>query len=417
VKFAWLFPALMLAGAQTGAAPPPTETCAQDLCQADELAPFLSLISHPAPGRVINVVQIGDSHTANENFAGAWRALLQARLGDAGRGAMPPGRPWTGYATREVTVAEDPSWSFESVMTAAKDGADTLPFGASGYRVTAPSAGATMGITGDDGRAFRRLVVCAETGPNAGALTLSLGAQSIVAPLQTATRGVACPEIQSEAPQSGATVAVHDGPATLYSWATYSGAPGVVVSNLGVVGSKLTQMAMNGDQVLGAELGAYRPDLIVIAYGTNEGFDARISIEDYELNLTEQIRRVRRLAPGVPILLLEAPDAQSKQPGLRANGAPGEVATPDGKGWFCPPGLDYIRAAQHRVAAREHMALWRWFDRMGGAGAAADWPARTPPLMRPDHVHFTVAGGQTLAERLEADLDAAAASLAPPAPS
>jgi hypothetical protein len=44
---------------------------------------------------------------------------------------------------------------------------------------------------------------------------------------------------------------------------------------------------------------------------------------------------------------------------------------------------------------------------MGGPCAARAWTAATPPLMRPDHVHFRWPGGQALAARLQADLDAA----------
>jgi hypothetical protein len=39
--------------------------------------------------------------------------------------------------------------------------------------------------------------------------------------------------------------------------------------------------------------------------------------------------------------------------------------------------------------------------------AARAWTNAVPPLMRPDHVHFRWPGGQALAARLQADLDAA----------
>ena len=40
------------------------------------------------------ILQIGDSHTANDSFSGRMRELFQARFGDAGRGVLPPGVPY-----------------------------------------------------------------------------------------------------------------------------------------------------------------------------------------------------------------------------------------------------------------------------------------------------------------------------------
>ena len=50
--------------------------------------------------------------------------------------------------------------------------------------------------------------------------------------------------------------------------------------------------------------------------------------------------------------------------------------------------------------------MWDWGARMGGVGAAYAWANADPPLIRTDHVHYTALGGQRLAERLQADLDA-----------
>ena len=110
-------------------------------------------------------------------------------------------------------------------------------------------------------------------------------------------------------------------------------------------------------------------------------------------------------APGTPILLLGAPDAQSRNLALLANSDQGHGARLGPGGWFSPPALQDIRAIQRRVAVSEHVALWDWAGRMGGVGAAQAWSNASPPLMRADHVHYSPAGGQRLAERLQADLD------------
>ena len=67
---------------------------------------------------------------------------------------------------------------------------------------------------------------------------------------------------------------------------------------------------------------------------------------------------------------------------------------------------------QRRLAHELGLAFWDWSARMGGRCTANRWTALDPPLMRPDHVHFTTPGGREIARRLQADLDAAARRVA-----
>lgn len=380
------------------------QACPGGLCEGRALVRFLRVLQ-TARARPVHILQIGDSHSANDNFAGAWRDILQARYGDAGRGVLPPGRPWAGYAMRQVSVYQSPDWNQISVLGARKAGRDDLVFGASGFRLGAPPAGGELRLNADAGHGFRRFVVCAATGPEAGAMTLSLGGQGASVQLRAPKAGALCSSLTADAPATSAAVTGGLGVEVL-SWAAFAGGPGVVMSNLGVPGSELAQMGLNGDEALKAELAAYAPDLIVLAFGTNEGFGRNFSSADYEAVLRGQIARLRRIAPGTPILLLGAPDAQSKNRALLANSDQGHGARLDPGGWFSPPALQDIRAIQRKVAASEHVALWDWAGRMGGVGAAGAWSSASPPLMRADHVHYSPAGGQVLAGRLQADLDA-----------
>ena len=60
-------------------------------------APLLPLYRELAFNPNVAILQIGDSHTANDSFSGRMRELFQARFGDAGRGVLPPGVPNAGY--------------------------------------------------------------------------------------------------------------------------------------------------------------------------------------------------------------------------------------------------------------------------------------------------------------------------------
>jgi len=203
-----------------------------------------------------------------------------------------------------------------------------------------------------------------------------------------------------------------------------------------VVGSQLIHFARTDDAVIAEEMAAYTPDLIVLAFGTNEGFSPKFDAVAYETTLRSQIARLQRLSGGVPILLLGAPDSLTRNAALRGNapGLPLECEVPPAflaspplpsdatvqplpatttapKGpLFAPPALADVRRIQRLVAGEMGVAYWDWQARMGGPCTARDWVQRAEPLMRGDYVHFKTGGGQEIARRLQADLDAAMAS-------
>jgi len=336
------------------------------------------------------------------------------------------------------------------------------PLGLSAFTLTSQSEGATMALTSEPNEAFDRLVVCGIMQHGAGRLTIHAGTETSTFDLDSPTGRPECRTVRLTQPTTNADLTVSGGPVTLTSWATFNDHGGVVLSNLGVVGSQLVHWARTDDAVLSEELAAYRPDLIVLAFGTNEGFAPRVNDFEYEATLRTQIGRIRRLAGNVPILMLGAPDALSRRGEMRANTTSGEAspdcgapqalpsspqpstfetivnrlrnsigmapsdegaqgqpaqaaasppppaATGTTKGPLFPPaGLKLVRDVQRRVARQLNVAFWDWEARLGGRCYADAWVHANPPLMRTDYVHYTLAGGKEVAQRLEADLEQA----------
>lgn len=199
-------------------------------------------------------------------------------------------------------------------------------------------------------------------------------------------------------PVSSAAITTEDGgTVSITSFATFRRGGGVVLSNLGVVGAQLAHFSRTSDAVVQAELAAYHPDLVVLAFGTNEGFSAGLALDAYEDALRAQIARIRRLAGAdVPILLLGPPDAAARIP------ASAGLAGACGDGWAVPLGLDAVRARQQRVARIMHAAFWNWSAAMGGRCASSLW--RFSDQMRGDHVHFTRSGGDRIGAMIDADM-------------
>ncbi len=181
----------------------------------------------------------------------------------------------------------------------------------------------------------------------------------------------------------------------------------MILSNLGTVGAQFMHFGRTDDRVVTTELAVYRPDLIVVAYGTNEAFRPGFSASAYEATLRADLTRLKRLAPGVPMLLVGAPDSATKLPALQTgeNGTSSPCAS--GGQWRPTAALASVQAIQRRQAKAFGIAYWDWAQRMGGRCVADGWTQGASPMMRGDHVHFTSRGGAEIARLLQADLDAA----------
>jgi len=397
---------VMAAAAAAAQAP---ADCQSTLCYVEALQPFLARLreSRPESGRPIHIVQIGDSHTAGDTITNGWRMPLQQRYGHGGRGVLAAGRPYRGYLTWGVTASQSPGWSVNAIFGGRYTG--ETPIGLSGFTQTARAAGETLGVATDSpDQDFDRIIVCAVRQPGAGTIVLRMAGIEQRWELDAPARAPACRTMDSERPVSAASITTGDDHVvSITSFATFRKAGGVALSNLGVSGSQLIHLGRADDAVMRAEFDAYRADLIVLAFGTNEGFSPRLGGAEYEAGLRRQVARIRRLAGrDVPILLLAAPDAETPNPALAANG--GGPARPCGEGWYTPNLLGEVRARQKKVARDMRLGFWDWNAAMGGTCSAISWRGRD--WMRGDHVHFTKAGGLEIGRLLFSDVERAAAS-------
>jgi len=109
----WVLPAVLAAGVfllleacfRSPEAPPPVEP--QRLASPEALAPFFAALDDRADRRPVRIMQIGDSHTANDSLSGRMRQHFQGRFGAAGRGWLPAGVPYKYYRPQFVSVSED----------------------------------------------------------------------------------------------------------------------------------------------------------------------------------------------------------------------------------------------------------------------------------------------------------------------
>lgn len=397
------------------------------LSGAQALQPFFSALDALKAGRrhaPVQILQIGDSHSAADYIASGVRARLQARFGEGGRGVLPPGVPFKAYSPRQIDVTQSDGWTLEPSFP-LKDASG--PFGLSGWRLVSKTPGARLVMTADPEATFDRAVVCGLAGPDAGALTIKAGESSTVVSFGGAAPAPVCRTVPFDARSKTLELSADGGPVTLLSFGAWRSSGGVSLSNLGVIGAELYDFAARDDSILKAELSAYAPDLIVLAFGTNEGFRKALDAAAYEQLVRAQIQRLKRMAPGAAILLLGPPDANTVRPDIPEDGihdlnfacaplTPAEVAaypqlvaekSPALARWYAPPALGEVREAQRRAAAAEGAAFWDWQARMGGECSAHSLSRPGVGLVRGDHVHFTSDGGDLIAAMLSRDLLAA----------
>lgn len=400
--------ALALAGPAVAQSPYAPQTgpdvglsaCPGGLCQAGTLNGLFEALAATESGqrdRAVHILQIGDSHTAGDRITGAVRARLQARFGNGGRGVLPPGIPYDGYGPMQVQV-EARDWAMTQEPLVPVGGYSRAGVGLAGVQAIRFGADPALILTPEPGARPRVLGLCGRAGPDVGAIRYQATGSGGVATFVAPEAGPVCREIDLPTAAEAVTLSPVGAGVPLSDLWLATGAAGVIVSNLGVVGATLRDLAARDEAVTATELAYWRPQLIILAFGTNEGFDDGLDPVAYETLLRGQVGRMRRLAPAASLMLLGAPDGERTGPagGCSADG----LRRP-------PPSLAVVRDVQRRVAADMGVAFWDWHGRMGGDCSADRLALLAEPLMRGDRVHFTSVGADWIGGVFAADLTAA----------
>lgn len=381
--------------------PEPGRTvCGDAVCGAGFLTPaFLKLEASGGMGAGrVHILQIGDSHTAGDQISGQVRSRMQARFGRGGRGVLPPGLPYGGYAPRQVSVQATGARYLPAPLLA---GGTHVPMGlAGGQGWLRP--GDRLALSLDPEVPLTTIGVCGQAGPNRGTLQII---PDIGLPLEVdfyrEASGPLCREVRF-AGGGSLTLQAAGVPAVLDDVRLWGDA-GLSLSNLGAVGSTLIDLQGREAATVEAQLRAAPPDLILVAYGTNEGFDGGLDLMAYEQALRGRIGWLRQVVPEAALMILGAPEAlRRRQPSTgperwsQSCGSEGE--------WMAPPNLAMVRDVQRRVSEDLGVAFWDWYGRMGGACSADRLAGGDDPLMRGDRVHFTATGAEWIGDILADDL-------------
>jgi lysophospholipase L1-like esterase len=327
------------------------------------------------------LVFYGDSHLARDHATGELRRRLQARFGDAGPGFAPIAEPFDNYRHLGLKVAPAGGWT--RVRASASAGR-TEACGVLGVALEA--SGKALGFV--EGARATRFDLFYYRRPGGGSIEVSLDGG---APRRVSTAGAAIEtgfeRIRARDGEHRFQVdALGDGPVRLFGASIERSRPGVIVDTLAIPGARARDQLPWDEAVQRAQLRRLAPDLVVLAYGTNELSNERLNVAQYERDLRALVERVQKAAPRASCLLVGPADVPLLQP--------------DGA-WTVRPSEAEVVAVQRRVASERGCGYFDLVAFQGGPGSMPRWVAHVPPLARPDHTHFTAEGHQRIAAELE----------------
>jgi lysophospholipase L1-like esterase len=352
----------------------------------------------------VALLQIGDSHTANDSFASTLRDRLQARFGNAGRGYLQAGVPFQWYRPESVSVTAS-GFTANTAFSVNTVG----PFGIGSVRQHAAST-ADATLTETDGAGIGTAEVEFYAQPGGGSVQVS----APPAPPRTfSTNGAAGAFfVQVPTAPGSNTLTVHangDGPVDWLSWSVGHATPGITYANLGIPGSTIAMLDRWDQAVATAELAHLHPALILIAFGTNEGFKSSLDPGYYEQDYEQRLAFLHQAAPGATLIVFGAPDGERQRYRVVTTAivthrhkktikklVKTTIAIPGGEPcnsqYAIPPHLPEVRELERQAAERQGAYYWDWSAAMGGACSMVRLAAANPPLGMPDHVHLRSAG-------------------------
>jgi lysophospholipase L1-like esterase len=339
------------------------------------------------------IVVYGASHVASDLYTDIIRSKLQTQFGDAGVGFVQPLRAVSGYRSAGVVFEEATGW--KGVHVKAKTPVHDR-YGLGGIYVTAAQSrkGARL--------SFLTRPHAGSTG-NADSIELWYLKQPGGGKLRVAIDGVDR-QLNTKAREPKAAYerfAVKDAqhrvelstagnaPVQLFGVVMERKQPGVVVDSLGVPGSRARYHLLWDDAIYREHLARRKPNLVVLAYGTNESGDDEEPIESYAEDLHKVLARIREVTPAASCLLVGPSDRP--------------IENPDGT-FVDRPRTTQIVEVQRKLSAEFGCGFFDMVAFMGGRLAMLRWVNSLPPLGTPDYVHFTRAGYEALGIALHSAL-------------
>lgn len=336
------------------------------------------LQSHPEQKNKLRIAVYGASHTQADVYSGYLRYYLQSRFGNAGAGFIPfaseGGRQsrldfkvrTRGIKTEYVQQKPPPPHGSFGLSGMAAIG------GPHGRLQIAPENDTDPELTASQYGLF----YAAE--PTTDELTISVdGDAPVTLPARSAQ--LEARYYAFERPLGWHDIEVRTqgpGGARLFGVSIERAQPGIVLDALGIRGTRAANMLVWDQALWEDHLRRRAPDLVLLAYGTNETTDRSQPIAEYARELGQVLTKLRHALPDASCVLV----------------GPGDFPKEDSGGWATRPRLLEIIREQRLLAPKFGCGFWDAYAFMGGEGSMAEWVRANPRLGAPDHIHLSQRG-------------------------
>lgn len=336
----------------------------------------------------VRAVWFGDSHTAADFWVQPVRKLLSEQFGSGGPGYLYAGLGVYRHGAANVEVEGHWRTLPRAPSGFVKQQGDGV-YGLGGMRTVPRDERARVTLRARrgalHGRARWQVIYRLPEAGSRFALQLDPGQRvEVKAGVGTVqASGLSMLELESE-PEASLTLFGAVGEPEIFGVVLEGSEPGVVLDTLGINGARVaTPLTWDAAQ-FSAEVKRRNPDLIILAYGTNEIGD-QVAPSRYAAHFDALLARLRDGAPQAACLIL----------------GPTDRALPD---WHSNPRGAEIEAVERQVAEQQGCAFFSMIDAMGGQGALQRWAFSSPALARKDRVHLTIDGYEMLGRTLGEDL-------------
>jgi lysophospholipase L1-like esterase len=330
----------------------------------------------------------GASHTGADLWTGRIRRRLQDLWGDLGHGFVMPAALYRGYRANDVNLCRTRGW--RSDWIGRRRGRDDGLLGFSGASVSSADPEDFGWIqtteTNPHGRRVDRFEVFALAHPAGGTLRIDVdGATSRALSTTAPERGLLRASVRvPDGPHRMTLTPTGDGEVRLLGVSAERSGPGALVDAIGIRGRRATDWLDWDEGLLEAGMTSLSPDLVVLAYGTNEAAATKYTMDEYREDLAAVLARLRRVVPeSVPCVLVGPSDRAKKVRG----------------DWTVWPRTAEVAAVQRELAPTAGCAFWDWQQATGGPGSMVAWRFREPPLASPDGIHHTRDGYELMGDR------------------
>ncbi len=262
----------------------------------------------------MRILQIGDSHTANDLLSGRLRERFQAQFGTAGRGWLPAGIPFKYYKPRLVTVSET-GWRHVKPNDHAG-----VALGLDAIAAESEAPDAVMTIETSEPVGFDRFAVEFLARPDGPAFTVAIdGGNPVRVSTASAIASIKSFDLPLGRPAHRVELRVEDhSPVVLLGWTVERQTPGIIYENHGTIGATVGLLdQMTPDAVAFELVRERRPALLIVAFGTTEGFDDGLDMTRYAARFEGNVEALRRAAHGAPVLVLGPPDGNRPEHAAR----------------------------------------------------------------------------------------------------